>query len=386
MSPPSLLLERTESFSGSIDEYLTGDEAFSGVLGHATPSFLEFFAGSGLVAEGLKPYFTAIWANDFCPKKQKVYAANHDATRFCLGSVTEVSGLSLPRAQMAWASFPCQDLSLAGHVGGIHASRSGLVWEWLRVLDEMPQRPGILVAENVVGLVSAEQGTHYIALHQALSERGYQVGAIHLDAAKWVPQSRPRIFVVAVSKALPIPLNLTDTLPNWAHSEAIKRVAARVDDWVWWRLPIPTLPVPHLHDIVEWAAPVHSPELNAKTLALISPAHRNILDAMPGRRLTLPGYKRTRGGKQVLELRFDGLAGCLRTPEGGSSRQTLILRRNGKLDSRLLTVRETARLMGAPDEFVLPGSYNEGYRAMGDAVAAPVARWLGQHLLSPLLN
>lgn len=86
----------------------------------------------------------------------------------------------------------------------------------------------------------------------------------------------------------------------------------------------------------------------------------------------------------MLEVRFDGLAGCLRTPEGGSSRQLLILKRNGEIRTRLITVREAARLMGAPETFSIPGGYNEGYKAMGDAVAAPVAAYLGRHLLRPL--
>ena len=100
-------------------------------------------------------------------------------------------------------------------------------------------------------------------------------------------------------------------------------------------------------------------------------------------------YKRTRPdveGKKVqrLEIRFDGVAGCLRTPNGGSSRQTVILVDRGRVRSRLMTVRECARLMGTPDTYELPGSYNDGYRAMGDAVAAPVTRWLTRHLLVPL--
>ena len=71
------------------------------------------------------------------------------------------------------------------------------------------------------------------------------------------------------------------------------------------------------------------------------------------------GYRRTRNGKQQLELRFDGIAGCLRTPEGGSSKQYLVVKKDGTVHARLLTVRETARLMGAPDSFKLPGSQND---------------------------
>jgi DNA (cytosine-5)-methyltransferase 1 len=78
------------------------------------------------------------------------------------------------------------------------------------------------------------------------------------------------------------------------------------------------------------------------------------------------------------------MAGCLRTPEGGSSRQLLILARDGALATRLLTVEETARLMGAPTRYKIPGSYNDGYKAMGDAVSVPAVRYLARHLLFPL--
>ncbi len=137
------------------------------------PSFLEFFAGSGLVAQGLKGCFRAAWANDICDKKAAVYEANHGSKYFHRGSISDVNGEALPKASLAWASFPCQDLSLAGLTGGIHASRSGLVWQWLRIIDEMPSRPPVLVAENVAGLVSAADGENYRALHQSLADRGY---------------------------------------------------------------------------------------------------------------------------------------------------------------------------------------------------------------------
>jgi DNA (cytosine-5)-methyltransferase 1 len=98
------------------------------------------------------------------------------------------------------------------------------------------------------------------------------------------------------------------------------------------------------------------------------------------------GYRRTRNGKQCLELRFDGIAGCLRTPEGGSSKQFLIVKRNGETHARALTPREAARLMGAPDSFALPSAYNDGYKAMGDAVVLPVAKFIGESFLTKLME
>jgi DNA (cytosine-5)-methyltransferase 1 len=349
--------------------------------------FLEFFAGSGLVAEGFKEIFKPLWANDICPKKAEVYSANHGSAHFHLGSITHVRGASLPYAPLAWASFPCQDLSLAGLADGIHASRSGLVWEWLRVIDEMPRRPPILVAENVSGLVSLHGGLHYKKLHKALVQRGYYVGAMLLNAELWVPQSRPRVFVLAIAKTARLPSFLTSIGPNWLHTGAVIRAAEGLPDWIWWEMPHPPKRKITLNDIVEWDALPQDDETQRRNLALISPRHAKLLQALPSSKpFAVPGYKRTRNGSQVLELRFDSVAGCLRTPEGGSSRQLLILRKNGKLFCRLLTVRETARLMGAPDSYKLPGRYNDGYRAMGDGVAAPVAQWLAKHLLLPIVE
>ena len=346
------------------------------------PEFLEFFAGSGLVAQGLSQIFKAAWANDICEKKAAVYTANHGKKHFHLGSIADVKGADLPRAVLSWASFPCQDLSLAGLTAGIHAERSGLVWQWLRIMDEMPERPPFLVAENVTGLISADDGIHYRALHNALRNKGYTVGAVMLDASLWVPQSRQRVFVIAVENGMDIPADLIDTGPNWAHSDALVKATEGLDGWVWWKMPAPSKRKNKLSDVIEWDAACDLPKDSARKLSMIPSSHR---ERLSHEGITVaPGYKRTRKGRQVLELRFDDIAGCLRTAQGGSSRQVIVLKRGKRIDTRLLTVREAARLMGAPESYKLPGSYNDGYTAMGDAVAVPVARYLAKHLLAHL--
>lgn len=348
-------------------------------------SFLEFFAGSGLVREGMKGVLEPAWANDNCARKAAVYAANHGGAHFQLDSVENIDGASLPPAAVAWASFPCQDLSLAGNAAGIRGARSGLVWEWLRVIDEMPERPSVLIAENVLGLLSSAQGAHYQALHEALHERGYCAGAIVVDAVRWAPQSRPRVFVLAVRSDVTIPDSLRSAGPSWLHPGSVRAVAATAESWVWWSAPAPPARTHALHDLIEWDAPFPPAHVEQRNLQLISPRHSERIAQRPAHQpFVAPGYRRTRNHRQVLELRFDGVAGCLRTPEGGSSRQLLVMRRDGVLRTRLLTVREAARLMGAPDSYRVPGSYSDGYRAMGDAVATPVARWLGVHFLAPL--
>ena len=354
--------------------------------GILTPRFLEFFAGSGLVAEAFRRHFRCVWANDFCPKKAAVYTSNHKSPHFQLANIQTLRGADLPDAEMAWASFPCQDLSLAGNMGGINASRSGLVWQWLRILDEMGgRRPRILVAENVLGLVSAENGKYYITLHDELRKRGYNVGAVVLNAVHWVPQSRPRVFIVAVHQSIAID-EFRTTGPIWCHTKPIQKVAHNAAGWIWWKLPKP----PHFKDalssILDLRAKCHSEEESRANLRIVAAKHQTrLLEELSNGFKVAPGYRRTRKGKQVLELRFDEVAGCLRTPDGGSSRQFLVIRKpKGQLRTRLLTARETARLMGAPESYVLPENYTDAYKAMGDAVAVPVAAFLAKHLLSPL--
>jgi DNA (cytosine-5)-methyltransferase 1 len=237
--------------------------------------------------------------------------------------------------------------------------------------------------------VSAVGGIHYFKLHEALSQLGYVVGSTLIDAVHWIPQSRPRVFIVAVLADTNITEELISTSPTWLHPDSIRKVAMRLNNWVWWNMPKPSASVrkQSLRDLIEWDAPCANAETDARNLSLISSRHRELLGKLPNsEKFVATGYKRTRNGKQVLELRFDDLSGCLRTPQGGSSRQIVVIKRNGALNSRLLTIREAARLMGAPDTYKIPGSYNDGYRAMGDAVAVPVVKWLAKHLLLPLVK
>ncbi len=345
--------------------------------------FLDFFAGSGLVSEGAKPFFETVWANDICPKKASVYRENQHPATFRLGPIEKITGREIPEADVSWASFPCQDLSLAGKIKGIDAPRSGLVWHWLRIMDEMDNPPPILAVENVTGLISANGGAHYRALHNQLVKRGYRVGPMVINASKWVPQSRPRVFIISVNKKVNIN-GLRSKKPSWLHTKSLIKAVKNLKNLVWWKLPEPPERKTSLSDIIDFDAPCHDSSTAERTIKLIPKKHwdRLLQEKKNGLKVA-PGYKRIRNSRQVLELRFDGIAGCLRFPKGGSSRQFVVLNKDNRFTTRLLTVGEVAGLMGAPD-YKLPEAYNEGYGAMGDAVAVPVVKYLAKHLLHPL--
>jgi DNA (cytosine-5)-methyltransferase 1 len=277
--------------------------------------------------------------------------------------------------------------------GFLKGSRSSLFWEWIRTLEEMDyvRRPPVLCVENVVGFLVAENGKQFALAYQALKKLGYLAGALVIDAVHFVPQSRPRSFLVAIKEKLTIERDaLTRQEPDSLyHTKAVMTAWKATDDprWIWWRLPEPPLRKITLADVMEPSVQYDPPEITNRLLKMLSPLNQKKLKTALLTKIPLigAGYKRSRWEsgvkKQRLEIRFDGIAGCLRTPEGGSSRQIMIAVQDGKVRTRLLTVRETARLMGAPDSYEIPGSYNDGYRAMGDAVAVPVTQWITKNLL-----
>ncbi|WP_293675993.1 DNA cytosine methyltransferase [uncultured Phenylobacterium sp.] len=359
-------------------------------------SFYEFFAGGGMARLGLGEGWTCTFANDFDPAKARAYRANFPdaAAHFHEGDVWALAAADLPgRADLAWASSPCQDFSLAGGRAGLAGGRSSAFfgfWRLVEALDDAGRAPRLLVIENVSGLLTSHGGADFAALGAALAGRGYRFGALEIDAATVLPQSRPRVFVVAAKE---VPPGLTGESPF--HSRAVRAAHAALPlesaaHWVWWRLARPPARNTDLAALLEPDAAVawHTTAQTARLLGLMGPLHRARLAAVSGRAVGAV-FRRTRieHGRTVqrAEVRFDGLAGCLRTPRGGSSRQSLVVVEDGAVRSRLMTPREAARLMGLPDSYVLPRTTTAALHVAGDGVAVPVVRWLAAELLEPLL-
>jgi len=168
--------------------------------------FLEFFAGGGMARAGLARNWESVWANDFCEDKALVYQCNWGVKEMRVGDVANVQLDSLPDADMAWGSFPCQDLSLAGDQSGIGSrldddkerTRSGTFWPFWRLVSQ--KHPPLVVLENVVGALTSNDGADLRAITGALCADGYRFGALVMDAQAWVPQSRPRLFIVCVKQ------------------------------------------------------------------------------------------------------------------------------------------------------------------------------------------
>lgn len=358
-------------------------------------TFYEFFAGVGLAKLGLGPSWNCLWANDFDPKKAKTYISNFGDAEFVLGDVATIEPLSLPeKADMAWASFPCQDLSLAGWRRGMSAERSGTFWAFWRIMRDLfdeGRRPPLIVIENVKGLL---YGDYFNGLCESLAALGMRFGAMVIDAKHFLPQSRPRVFVVAVDQEVDCSQFITENREApWFPEALLSAYNMLTNDlkelWNWWSLPMPDHQVCSVSELIEdepQGVSWHTPEETEHILNLMNENNRrkvNSAVAIDKRMIGLI-YRRTRDGMQRAEVRFDGIAGCLRTPQGGSSRQTVLVVESGKIRSRLLSPRECARLMGVSDSFWLPSKYNDAYKAMGDGVAVPAVAWLAEYLLAPI--
>lgn len=355
-------------------------------------TFYEFFAGGGMARLGLGARWTCLLANDFDPLKTRTYAANHGEGHLKAGDVFALTAADLPgEADLAWASSPCQDFSLAGKRAGLAGGRSSAFfgfWTLMRQLGRERRAPGVIVVENVVGMLTANGGADFSALCRALTEEGYAFGALEIDARAFVPQSRPRVFVIATRGPIPDHLIGESPYQTRAVAQAKARLPAAVAaSWRDWRLTEPPARNTDLIDLLDpdGAVAWHEPEATARWLSLMSPAHRAQIETRrDGPRQVGAMFRRMRGAEQRVEVRFDGLAGCLRTPGGGSSRQALVVVGGGAARTRLLTAREGARLMGLPDDYRLPASEVAALKVIGDGVAAPVAAHLAAGLIEPL--
>lgn len=376
------------------------------MLGVTQWGYYDFFAGGGMVNLGLGSRWRCLLANDISPKKARAYAANFaPATEFILGDVWDLATQDLPSgAELAWASFPCQDLSLAGRGKGLKGERSGSYWGFWRLMRQMQQEGRfvpLLVLENVVGTISANKGRDFQVLLNSLEELGYRPGPIVIDAVHFVPQSRPRLFIVAVLRDWTIPPHLQSPAPiDLWHPKRMRAAFRQASDsiqnsWIWWNLPDPPPRASCLTELIEddpadvqW----HTPEETQRLLDLMNERHlAKVCEAQKlNRRIVGTLYRRIRreqnGVKvQRAEVRFDQTSGCLRTGSGGSSKQFIMEVNGERIRSRLLSGREAARLMGLPDSYRLPDAYGEAYHLLGDGVVVPVVSWLESHILHPLV-
>ncbi len=380
-------------------------------------TFCEFFAGIGLVHQGLEPGgWRCVYANDIDAKKQSMYVDHFGhAEHYHLEDVWQTDEVTARLQQtpfLATASFPCTNMSLAGNMQGFNGAQSSAFFGFTQALRALPQPLPVVMLENVVGFLTAHGGADFRAALEHLAGMGYWMDAIVVDAKYFTPQSRPRLFVVGVHQHWIEKLRQQKDGPwvfdsqedafaagAWRQtledsgalrSTRLKQAMLQTPLQTGWFTRPLSAPAPAsatLHSVIDtdegqdWWDEANT----TRHYQMLSDAHREQLEeyVAAGRTFASTAFRRMRQNQQRLEVRFDGLAGCLRTPRGGSARQIVVAAIDGKVRMRWMSAREYARLQGAGD-FRIACSERQALFGFGDAVCVPAIAWIDRNILTPL--
>ncbi len=372
----------------------------------APKTFCEFFAGIGLVREGLAVSgWECVYSNDIDWKKREIYESRFGPSdHFHFGDVwntDEVIARIPDQTALMTASFPCTDLSLAGHYRGLEGKHSSTFFGFAKVLEALEgRRPPLVMLENVPGFLSSNKGQDFTRAVQCLATLGYWLDVFVLDACHFTPQSRPRVFVIGVSDQHK-PFQNEEPSGGWLwpteHAGSLRpdpviRFKHRLQLATGWlTLPLPEPPqnnhsLSDLIDLDDGQAWWDEAEVQ-RHCEMMSELHRRKVEDIrtSKQRWVATIFRRIREKRMRAEVRFDGRAGCLRTPKGGSGKQIVIVSDNGKLRMRWMNPREYARLQGVPD-FPLVGTTIQQLWGFADAVCVPAVSWIDRHVLTPLFE
>lgn len=362
---------------------------------------VEYFAGIGLFRMGLeKAGWKTLFANDISEDKFNIYSgffADADDI-YLVDDVFSISVSEVPVASLATAGFPCIDLSLAGNMTGIDGKHSSAFWGLIRILEEQGAlAPPVVLVENVPGWLLSNQGDDFRTTFKALNNLGYMCDVFALDARRFTPQSRLRVFLLGVKdRAVESdPLRILER-SNSLMTQRLRKAVISNRDLRWTHTNIPEPPslrnsglspevVENLCDNDDRWWPEEEVE---RHLEMMADGHRERVEYLrEGEEVSYRTfYRRVRNGQQRAEVRKGDTAGCLRTAVGGSSKQFIIAAGQGKVQMRTMTAREYARLQGVPDRFEINGDELRALTGLGDAVCVPVVEWIASNVLNPLIQ
>ena len=361
--------------------------------------FAEFFAGVGLVREAIEPLgWECVFANDISPAKADMYAERFGREHLLVEDIHQLTLADLPDdLALLTASFPCIDLSLAGNRAGLAGKHSGTIWSFLALAEDL-QRNGAparaMLLENVTGFLTSNGGRDLRDVCARMGEMGYWIDLAVVDACWFTPQSRPRLFVLALgADELDNPMSPTGHVTR-LRPKAVRRFQSRNTDLPLVELTMPEPPsktkrsLASVLDEISDDDPIWWPQQRvAETIIGMSGIHRKRVQGLTDgeQHGVATMFRRVRNGRTVGEVRSDHIAGCLRTPQGGSSVQFLVDCRRGETRIRPLTGREYARLQGA-SEFPIHVGRRQAQLGFGDAVCVPAVEWLVDHAFGFLLG
>lgn len=319
--------------------------------------FIDLFAGIG----GIRMAFEAhgghcVFTSEWNPYAQKTYLANFPESAHAFeGDITKVDERDIPNHDVLLAGFPCQPFSIAGvskknALGRAHGfadeTQGTLFFDVARIIAA--KRPAAFLLENVKNLVSHDKGHTFRVIKKVLEEElGYHITYKVVDGAHFVPQHRERILVVGFREKTGF--SFADMkLP--AHKPKLKEIL-------------------HPQDGSEQAEAHYTvgPKAEVDARYTLTPKLWAYLQAYAEKHRAAGngfGFGLVDGDSvtRTLSARYYKDGSEILVSQGPTKRP------------RRLTPRECARLMGLPDDFVIPVSDTQAYKQFGNSVVMPVMR------------
>jgi len=304
------------------------------------------------------------------------------------GDVKEVGKRNLESVDIISGGFPCQDLSVAGRREGLAGDRSGLWFEFARVIREM--EPEWVVVENVPGLFSSNGGTDFAVIVRTLEQFGYCVVWRVLDSQYFgVPQRRRRVFIVGSlgdGGAIEVlferesgernPAKSTGEGKDIAYALAASVRGTGDGHGQGWNTTYVTGPISS-----NPTGGMDSYQRNLVALGVSENQRAEVLLTPYSRQLTSGGGKAGQGYPAIMVA--PTLSAKNEVPSSSTQRDAWYEQSVQLFGTvRRLTPTECERLQGFPDGWTEGLSDTQRYKTLGNAVTVNVAEWIGKRIVA----
>lgn len=300
--------------------------------------FIDLFAGIGGIRKGFEDEFTkCVFSSEWDKYAVKTYEANYGEKPH--GDITKINEKDIPDHDVLLAGFPCQPFSHIGKREGFaHETQGTLFFDVLRILKE--KEPKMFLLENVKGLLTNDNGETFRIILENLKSLGYSVFYEVLDAQDFgLPQRRERVLIVGFHPQLKV-----DSF-NFPKGN-------------------PEVRVP-INSILE-----HQP----KGYSISKHLQENYL------------FKKDDGKPQVVDFNSTIQVNTLVATYHKIQRLTGTFVKDGETGLRLFSELELKRLMGFPEDFIVPVSRTQMYRQFGNSVAVPMIKAVADAMKSRLIS
>lgn len=301
-------------------------------------TFIDLFAGIGGIRKGFEDEQTkCVFSSEWDKFAVQTYKANYNETPY--GDITKINELDIPNHDVLLAGFPCQPFSNIGKREGFsHKTQGTLFFDVLRILKE--KQPKMFLLENVKGLLTNDNGRTFKVIMKSLKELNYTVFYKVLDAQNFgLPQRRERVVIVGFREDLRI--------NEFNIPEGDKEL----------RIPVKSIL-----------------EHNPSGYSISKHLQKSYL------------FKKDDGKPQIIDFDSEIQVNTLVATYHKIQRLTGTFIKDGDTGIRMYSELELKRLMGFPDDFIVPVSRTQMYRQFGNSVAVPMIKAVADAMKNILIN